>query len=121
MGDLHPFKEIHINSKIHSYKVVFTTKFQECLQNNIQDGDIIIVDNYVKENYGIYWSHISVNEVIISASEIAKTYNAIEKTIEKVIDFGFRRKNKLIAIGGGITQDITSFIASILYLSLIHI
>ena len=33
----------------------------------------------------------------------------------KLIEGGFKKNNRLIAIGGGITQDVTAFIASILY------
>jgi 3-dehydroquinate synthase len=35
--------------------------------------------------------------------------------LERFIDGGFRKNNKIIAIGGGITQDIATFIASNLY------
>ena len=32
-----------------------------------------------------------------------------------MIEKGFRKNHRLIAVGGGITQDVTAFIASILY------
>ena len=32
-----------------------------------------------------------------------------------LIEKGFRKNHRLIAVGGGITQDVTAFIASILY------
>jgi 3-dehydroquinate synthase len=32
-----------------------------------------------------------------------------------LIDNGFRKNHRLVAVGGGITQDVTAFIASILY------
>ena len=35
--------------------------------------------------------------------------------LEQFIDGGFRKNNKIIAIGGGITQDIATFIAANLY------
>src|SRR3989338_1743424 len=35
--------------------------------------------------------------------------------IKKLIEGGFRKNHRLIGIGGGITQDITAFAASIIY------
>ena len=49
------------------------------------------------------------------ATEKQKSYIALTSIIEKLIENGFRKNNRLFAIGGGITQDITAFISSIMY------
>ena len=51
----------------------------------------------------------------IDASEPQKSYQEVEPVINTLIEKGFRKNNRLIAVGGGITQDVTAFIASILY------
>ena len=55
------------------------------------------------------------NHILIDATEKQKSYTALTPIIEELIECGFRKNNKLIAIGGGITQDITAFISSIMY------
>lgn len=52
------------------------------------------------------------NIVIIDATEETKSYQGIIPIIEKLIDQGLKRDSRLVAIGGGITQDITCFIAN---------
>jgi 3-dehydroquinate synthase len=53
--------------------------------------------------------------IFVDATEDQKSYTALTPIIEQLIDNRFRRNNRLIAIGGGITQDITAFIASMMY------
>ena len=57
----------------------------------------------------------STNIHKINASENTKEYSNILNIIKDLVNNGFKRNNKLIAIGGGVIQDTTSFIASILY------
>jgi len=49
------------------------------------------------------------------AKEQNKTINYTEKIIGKLLSLGVKRNSKMICIGGGITQDVCGFIASILF------
>lgn len=51
----------------------------------------------------------------IEASEEEKSYGRIEHVFESLLQAGFRRGCTLVAIGGGVTQDITCFVASVLF------
>ena len=55
------------------------------------------------------------NTIIINATEEQKSYAGIIPIMEEIIRRGFHKNNTLIAIGGGITQDIVAFISSIIY------
>jgi 3-dehydroquinate synthase len=44
-----------------------------------------------------------------------KTLESCQELINILISRGFKRNHKLVAVGGGITQDVTSFTASILF------
>lgn len=55
------------------------------------------------------------HKIFVDPSERAKSYNALIPLIDQLIENGFTRSNRLIAIGGGIVQDITAFTASILF------
>ena len=51
----------------------------------------------------------------IDAHENQKSYEGLIPIINTLIESGFRKNHRLIGIGGGITQDITAFTASIMY------
>lgn len=53
--------------------------------------------------------------VYVAADERVKTAEHALLMIENIVAGGFRRNERLVAIGGGIVQDLTGFIASILY------
>ena len=109
------YKTIKIISSVHPYTVSFTNTLKKVLVKIIQPGDILIVDAFILSSYNALFDDIKNEIISIKPSEKEKSYLAIEKTINQVVSKGFRKNNKLIAIGGGITQDITSFIAFILY------
>ena len=108
-------KAIQIKSRIHTYTISFSKNINEELEKTIQPGDILIVDTFILQTYKELFQNIENDLISISPSEEEKSYLAIEKTINQIVLKGFRKKNKLIAIGGGIIQDITSFIAFILF------
>ena len=115
MAALQLFKTINIKSSVKPYTVYFTDKVKEELKKIIQPGDVLIVDSYILDVYKSIFIDVKNNIIPIQSNEKEKSYLAIEKNINKLVRNGFRKNNKLIAIGGGITQDITSFIAFILY------
>lgn len=53
----------------------------------------------------------------IQAVEDQKDFRSIAPIMEQLLDSGLRRNHRLLAIGGGITQDIVCFIASVLFRS----
>jgi len=51
----------------------------------------------------------------VAADETVKTVEHALGIIETLVAGGFRRNERLVAIGGGVVQDLTGFVASILY------
>ena len=45
----------------------------------------------------------------------SKSFDAAKELIEKLMEIGFKRNHRLIAVGGGIIQDAVAFVASILF------
>jgi len=116
MGDL-PLSSLAIKSSIRDYEVIFKNSIYEALFDEIQPDDVVILDKNV-----FHKLHSSVQKfvtkgkhIFIDATEEQKSYTSLTGIIENLISNQFRRDNRLIAIGGGITQDITAFIASMLY------
>jgi len=111
---VHDFK---VKSIIHDYKVKFIEDSSSVLDNEIKDGDVIIMDQKLKDLYPMLTAAIPDNNVLIDidAHEKQKSYEALIPIINKLIESGFRKNHRLVGIGGGITQDITAFTASIMY------
>ena len=55
------------------------------------------------------------NTIFIKSSEKVKTYNYSSKIIKKLLKKKIDKKSTLVCYGGGTLQDLTSFIASILF------
>lgn len=75
-------------------------------------GTHFIVDKRVYETLPEELKHLLYNVVLIEANEQTKSYQGIEPIILELIQQNLRRDSTLVAIGGGITQDITCFIAT---------
>jgi len=106
-----------IKSIIHDYDVSFVEDFSKTLKKTLKDGDVIIIDRNVRNLYKVKLDDILINtmHIIIDATETQKSYQGLIPVIEELIQGGFRKNHRLIAIGGGITQDITAFTSSIMY------
>lgn len=106
-----------VKSNIHDYEVHFINDVKATLASELKDGDFIIIDNKVKALYPEWFEEAldNYNYIGIDASEPQKSYQEVEPVINTLIENGFRKNHRLIAVGGGITQDVTAFIASILY------
>jgi len=105
-----------VKSQVHNYNVNFIDDFRNHLNNNLIEGDYIIIDNNI---LNLYKDDLEVledfNYVGIDSNENQKSYEGLIPIIDYLINTGFKKNHRLIAIGGGITQDVTSFIASTLY------
>lgn len=106
-----------IKSIVHDYEVQFIENTHESLLQELREGDFIIIDHKVKDLYPGQLENTLRNykHIVIDATEKQKSYQELIPVIQYLIDNGFRKNNRLIAIGGGITQDVTTFISSIIY------
>jgi 3-dehydroquinate synthase len=116
MEDIQQYNFI-VKSNIHDYEVNFIDNVKKTLETELKEGDFIIIDNKVKSLYPKWFEDVleHYSYIGIDAAESQKSYQEVEPVINTLIERGFRKNHRLIAIGGGITQDVTAFIASILY------
>ena len=108
---------LSIKSSIREYEVYFSQSVFNALTNELNTDDVVFVDQNVFSflSDDVRQLITSGNHILIEATEELKSYTALTTLIEQLIKKRFRRNNRLIAVGGGITQDITAFIASIMY------
>jgi 3-dehydroquinate synthase len=107
----------NVKSSVHDYSVTFTENFSADLKEQLQEGDVVIIDGNVKSLYKTQLEPIltGIKHITIEATETQKSYRGLIPIIEDLIENGFRKNHRLVAIGGGITQDVTAFTASIMY------
>jgi len=106
-----------ITSYRHNYAVYFTENALIDLNAQLNQGDCLIIDHNVAQIYQPSLQHLvsNYNTIYIDPKEENKSFDGIRPVLSALIEKGFKKNNRLVAIGGGITQDITAFIASILY------
>lgn len=107
--------DLVIQSHRGAYPVRFGRLF-EGLENGLPDGEHLIIDSKVAD---IYYKELasaleSRSVLKIEAKEANKSIDRIPGYVTHLLDRGVRRNHRLTAIGGGIIQDITAFIAATL-------
>ncbi len=118
---MHNNKSISIQSFKGTYSVFFDKDLFDNLSSEYSDNCFYIIDANVANIYARELSFV-LNQpqvVIIEALERNKSIENILPIFQILIDKGIRRNHTLVAIGGGIIQDITCFIASTLLRGLI--
>jgi len=101
-------KIIEVSSNIHNYTVEFTDDIFE-IKNIIEESNTITI---LDENVAKLYPQLK-SEIIISSTEDAKTLKGAEKLLELISARRANINTKLVAIGGGIMQDLVGFCASV--------
>jgi 3-dehydroquinate synthase len=97
---------ISVQSYSKMYNVDYVKKpLVDILKEIYVDGDFVLVDKNVNHNIRYDYE--------LTAVESLKTLETVMDVFDRLSSMNFTKKNKLIVIGGGITQDIGGFVASI--------
>lgn len=117
MAALQISKSFSVRSQIReNYDVFFVHDLTELLEKLASNqSNIFVIDKNVAEIFNNELKYI-LNEcknVVIEVDEHHKTMDYAQCIIRKLIKIDIRKDSTLVAIGGGITQDLVTFIASI--------
>lgn len=114
MFDMSP---LEIQSYRGPYEARFVDDIAVTLAAELTPNDRIIVDaNVARLHDARVGAALALCDYrIIEPNENEKSYTSIGETIDWLIHSGFKRSGRVVAIGGGILQDISAFAASILY------
>lgn len=106
-----------IRSRLREYAACFVDSFVAPLKKHVDQGCSVIVDAAIREAYAGQIDSVVPKDhlLVIEAVEDNKTLEKSQEIIETLVDRNFRKNGSLVAIGGGIIQDLTAFTASILY------
>lgn len=83
--------------------------------DSVEQRKFVVIDQKITELYPQVIQDSSNFYFEIEACEENKTLEFSENVIKRLIESGFRKNDTLIAVGGGMIQDLTGFIASVIY------
>jgi len=113
-------KKLTINSYRKNYNLhIFSKKDSQKLEDIIfkaSNKSFLVIDENVNRLYPHiqnYWDNDKI--FVIRACEENKTLEKCSDLIDKLIKKGFKKDHRLVAVGGGVIQDIVAFSSSILY------
>lgn len=108
--------KLTINSNIRDYDVYFEDNLDFIDQFKEISNSVIIIDKNVYNLYNTNFKNFNLENILLfDALEENKTYEYVAKIYDFLISKSAKRNLTIISIGGGITQDITGFVASTLY------
>ncbi len=105
-----------IKSYLKEYEVFFCKDFEFWDSVNKLENKFYIIDSKVFELYSnLRPDIISAPHYVLDAIEQNKTIEKALEIIDQITELKSKRNTNLISIGGGIVQDVSGFIANILY------
>jgi 3-dehydroquinate synthase len=106
--------DIKINSHRGEYSVIFTS-FHRIPKEELEDS-FFIIDSKVYDLYPDIMDKLEYSRIfVMDAKEDNKTLVYCEKVLKFLLSNGIKKNHNIVAIGGGVVQDVASFTASILY------
>lgn len=115
MGDLPVSSLMKIKSYTGKYEVFSHSGSIEAVFNSQESIHLIVDQNIVKLYPEVKTLTEKYNTVLIEATERNKSFDRMSDYIDKLLAFGIKKNHRIVAFGGGITQDITCFIATNLF------
>lgn len=109
--------QINVQSKIKDYTLLFTENFSFLEDLSKCTPRIVIIDENVYKCYSSQLDRFfSLDEIVLfKAVESHKNIQSALALCDKIMSFSAKKNMTIISFGGGITQDVTGFLASILY------
>lgn len=107
---------LEITSHRGPYRVRFEARPFAGLEGGLNDAAHLIVDERVARLHADrLGAALKARSVLrVEANEAAKSLEALPVYARHLIEHGVRRDHELVAVGGGVVQDITAFLAATL-------
>ena len=107
---------MEIISRFKTYKVDFISDLNSISEFSKSQNTFFVIDSNIMRLYEKYISIIPKERLyLLDAVELKKNIDTVVEICEKMTAMPSKRNTHLVSIGGGITQDITGFVANALY------
>lgn len=104
-----------VKSLLREYEVVFSDRLEQDLLEEASSS-FFLVDQGVLDSFPSLFDPLPTERILpIVATEKAKDIDSVSELARTLIEKGLRRGNRMVAVGGGVVQDVTAFAASIIY------
>jgi len=106
---------------IKSHKGIYTVEFKTGILKELSENSLgevrLVIDKRVAELYerDLAATLASESVLLVDAGEESKNLQMFPAYIKRLMSTGMKRSHSLLAIGGGVIQDITCFLASTLF------
>jgi len=108
--------KIEVKSNIKDYSIEFHDDFGFLNGFGSMRNTVFIIDRNVYEIYKENFKDIDLaNLFLLDAVEENKSFDYVQKIYDFLTAKAVKRNITIVSVGGGITQDITGFVASTLY------
>lgn len=105
-----------IKSSTKNYCVNIYTNLEQVEKVSVDESTFIVIDKKLFELYKNVFLDIPSEKVyVLDAVEEKKTIDTALEICEMMTGIPAKRNARLVSFGGGIVQDITGFVANILY------
>ena len=102
-----------VESNIRDYEVKFLSDLQDVERLAGTENVFFIVDRNVYDLYPVLANYLEGARLFLfDAEENNKTLEYAGQVYDFLIQFSAKKNITIVSIGGGITQDVTGFIAS---------
>ncbi|EAJ5709284.1 iron-containing alcohol dehydrogenase [Campylobacter lari] len=103
--------------EIFSDKEKYTLQFDcgEKIKEELKLNEFIIIDEKVYKLHKSIFEVFYEKLIFVEANENLKTPEYALQICEKLIDKNITRKDVIVAVGGGIIQDLVTFVSSIIF------
>jgi 3-dehydroquinate synthase len=111
------FEPLEITSHRGPYKVIFEDDVIGMIGEREPAEAHFVIDKKVAELYGPELGEILTGRptLLIEATEANKSLDKFTVYVEQLLKGGLKRSHILVAVGGGIIQDITCFLAATMF------
>ncbi len=108
---------VQLKSKIRDYSVYFSEKPDFFANLAAAGNSLFIVDAKVWDLHkeGCLKSLAGCDIILLPVNERRKSLRSVEKLYDGIMAYSPKRNTRIVSIGGGVTQDITGFVASTLF------
>ena len=109
---------LEIKSLHHDYKVTFDESVDDISKYiDLYPNSVVVMDRRIQELYGsrVTTAMGSAPIHLVTADETTKTLDGAQVLIDWLLEHKCNRSTMIIAIGGGIVQDLVTFTSNIFY------
>lgn len=110
-------KSFSVKSRLGDYGVVFAEPADYVQRLAAEPNSVFVVDENVWRLHkdAALKPLADCRPIILPISEEGKSLDSVQMLYDRIVEFAPKKNMRLVSIGGGITQDITGFVASTLY------